>query len=529
MSTLKAQNDSLEVERLHELGQKEAYTNPKNSRLNFEKAVNIINDSILTKDANNNYFLLKKTAMLDRLSYYYRIETDYVSSLKAVQESIDIKETIGETNTLSKSYRLYGTVHKFYNKDSVKIFQSFKKAFELAKSEQNNKEIVSMLNAYSNYYSSNNRENETSRGYALQAYNLADSIGFQRGKSFALRELARYENEKEDYKEAITYSNEALEISTALNDLIAQEKAFKLLGYSYRKSKQLDKAIYYYKKSVEMITEMGMDRFLANRYLSVSNAYYDLKEFEDAFYYYRLYKRQQIKNMNVKSIQDFAELDAKYKYEKQKTIDSIQSVERQKISEAHLIQEASIRFWKYVALITGIFGILFTFIIIMLRRKREQVKLAKIKNQMLQKDIKYKQKDISDFALNISRNQKWREKLIVHIKKLKKSNALKSDTDFKALEKTVLDRDIIDNSAIDFQNKVDILNTAFYEKLQNEFPNLTKTEIKLCSLIRLNIDNNEIAILQNVAVESVYTSRFRLRKKLNLTSDDDLNVFLNKY
>ena len=307
------------------------------------------------------------------------------------------------------------------------------------------------------------------------------------------------------------------------------ERSYNNLGVAYRKLKQPEEAIKYHKKSLDLAIEMELDVVLANRYLAMSNSYGDLNQIEDAFAYYRGYKRQQIKNINVKNIKEFAFLDAKYTYERQKTIDSIQSVERQKTEVKHQLEQASTRFWKYTSVFIGVFGLLFGGIIIILRRKREQVQLGKLKNEMLQKEINYKQKDISDFALNISRNQKWKEQILVHIKKLKKINSLKSDTNFKALVKTVFDSDIIDKHTVEFQNKVDILNSAFYEKLQKEFPSLTKTEIKLCSFIRLNIDNNEIAILQNVAVESVYTSRFRLRKKLNLSSNEDLNVFLNKF
>ena len=88
-------------------------------------------------------------------------------------------------------------------------------------------------------------------------------------------------------------------------------------------------------------------------------------------------------------------------------------------------------------------------------------------------------------------------------KKIKKSDALKNNTSFKALEKAVLERESVERNMIELQNKEDVLNTAFYNKLHKEFPTLTKTEAKLCSFSRLDIDNNEIATLQNVALESV--------------------------
>jgi len=524
--SINAQKDSLEVERLLIEGEKISRIAPVTSKLHFEKALQIINDSILPKNKEDHYFLLKKALILDNLSYFYRLETNIVSSLKAIQESLKIKEDIGETTTLAKTYHLLGRVYR-YQKDSVKTIQYYTKALALAKTNGNSEEIVNILNGHGSFYNIYSALDKA-KVYIQKAYHYADSIDYKRGKATANYLFSANERRRKNYKNVIFYSNKDLEISTSINDKIGMERSYKELGNAYRKLKQPKKALSYYKKSLNLVTEMQFENRLANRYLSVSNAYYDLKKFEDAFYYYRFYKRQQIKDLNVKSIKEFAELDAKYDYEKRKTIDSIQLVERLKIEETLLIEKTSTRFWKITTTIIIAFSLIFTTILLLLRRKREQVRLGKFKNELLENEIKYKQKDISDFALNISRNRKWREELLSYIKKVKKSSAVKDDSHFKALEKAILDREIVDNHTIDFQNKVDILNTAFYEKLNEKYPTLTKSEVKLCSFIRLHIDNNEIATLQNVAIESVYRSRSRLRKKLNLTSEDDLDTFLSK-
>ncbi|WP_353778053.1 tetratricopeptide repeat protein [Winogradskyella sp. 3972H.M.0a.05] len=524
---LNAQNDSLEVEKLYKLGLENRRVKAQKAISSFEKAIGIINDSILSKDENNKYFLLKKALMLDELGYYYRKDTDYVPSLKAIQESLKIKEAIGETYTLPTTYRIYGRLHH-HNKDSIKAFQFYEKALASSKTYKNDKETVRVLNSFSGYYLTHNQL-EKSAAYNHEVLAYSDSINYDYGRSLAIFRLSNYERQKKNYKASIALTNQNIEICQRNNDRISLERCYKNLGYAYRKLGQPEKAVENYKKSLDLVIDIGLEGSIANRCLSLSNAYTDLGNHERAFAYYRGYKRQQIKDMNVKSIKEFAELEAKYTYERRKTIDSIQLVEQQKINEERLLQQASTRFWKITAIIVGIFGLIIAGIIFVSRRRKEQIQLGKLKNEMLQKEIDYKQKDISDFALNISRNRKWREELLNYIKKIKKSNSLKGDSNFKALEKAVLEREIVDSNMIDIQNKVDILNTAFYEKLREQFPTLTKTEAKLCSFIRLNIDNNEIALLQNVALESVYRSRSRLRKKLNLSPKDDLNSFLNQF
>ncbi len=521
-----SQKDSLEIERLFNLGDKNRRIYPKKVIENFEKAVKIIDDSILSINSNNRYFLLKKSIMLDLLSFQYRKNKEVTKALHAIQKSLEIKEKIDEKFTLPLTYRLLGRL--YLSKDSLKSIKNYNTAYSLAKKYKNDSEIVNILNQYAVFYYKY-RNLKKVEFYAAKAYDYADSIDFKRGKAYALSRKAKLARLKKNYKTALQYSLQDLKLSQTENNRIGIERSSNDLGSAYRKLKQPKKAMEYYKKSLNLLLDMEFEVLLANRYLGVSNCYSDLQQYKEAFTYYRAYKRQQIKDLNIKKYREFATLDAKYTYEKQKTIDSIQLVEYQKAKRKKELDEASAQFWKYAAILISFFGLLFSIAFFIIRKKKEQISIAKFKNKVLKNEISYKQKDISDFALNISRNQKWREELLNYIKKIKKSGTVSKDVNFKALEKAVLNRDIIDKNTIDFKNKVDTLNNAFYEKLHTEFPDLTKTEIKLCSLIRLNIDNNEIAVLQNIAIESVYRSRSRLRKKLNLSSDEDLNSFLKKF
>ena len=56
-----------------------------------------------------------------------------------------------------------------------------------------------------------------------------------------------------------------------------------------------------------------------------------------------------------------------------------------------------------------------------------------------------------------------------------------------------------------------------------------KNQLRLCSLIRLKMTSRNIAILQNITHASLNTSRYRLRKKLKLTEDDDLDNFVQNF
>ena len=65
----------------------------------------------------------------------------------------------------------------------------------------------------------------------------------------------------------------------------------------------------------------------------------------------------------------------------------------------------------------------------------------------------------------------------------------------------------------------------FYKKL-NKRANLSKTDIRLASYIKMNHSNNEIARISGISMRTVESQRYRLSKKLNITKDKDLNSFI---
>ena len=71
---------------------------------------------------------------------------------------------------------------------------------------------------------------------------------------------------------------------------------------------------------------------------------------------------------------------------------------------------------------------------------------------------------------------------------------------------------------------------SFYKTLIIRHPNLSKTELILCALVRLNLTSKEIAEYTFVQHKTVQTQKNRLRKKLGIPSDINLyNYFNNEF
>jgi tetratricopeptide (TPR) repeat protein len=70
------------------------------------------------------------------------------------------------------------------------------------------------------------------------------------------------------------------------------------------------------------------------------------------------------------------------------------------------------------------------------------------------------------------------------------------------------------------------LHPKFYEKLLALNPTLSKSEIQICAMIRLNLSTKDIARLINLNVSSIDTTRYHIRQKLKLDPKDNLTVHL---
>lgn len=66
----------------------------------------------------------------------------------------------------------------------------------------------------------------------------------------------------------------------------------------------------------------------------------------------------------------------------------------------------------------------------------------------------------------------------------------------------------------------------FKGKMLAKFPDLNQSELELCAYLRMNFDTKEIARYADISVRSVESRKYRIRKKFNISSSEDLNLFI---
>ena len=73
------------------------------------------------------------------------------------------------------------------------------------------------------------------------------------------------------------------------------------------------------------------------------------------------------------------------------------------------------------------------------------------------------------------------------------------------------------------------LSSSFSTNLKLKYDELTDNDLKLASMIAMDMSNKEIAISKNISQDSVKKNKYRLKKKLNLSQDFDLKEYLRSY
>lgn len=77
-----------------------------------------------------------------------------------------------------------------------------------------------------------------------------------------------------------------------------------------------------------------------------------------------------------------------------------------------------------------------------------------------------------------------------------------------------------------FDEWLDQSKRTFVRRLSVRFPTLTPTELKICSLLKLNMRTREIASLLHTSVRNIESHRYWIRKKLALPKAVNLSTYL---
>ncbi len=153
---------------------------------------------------------------------------------------------------------------------------------------------------------------------------------------------------------------------------------------------------------------------------------------------------------------------------------------------------------------------------------RTQLESQKLLERELQKSIVLKSQLITSHALQLIRKNNILETVKKELSIIKKSEKKDRDELIHKLVKTINYDIVNDDNWENFSHIFSQVHKDFITQLNNRYPTLTPSEIRLCSLLKLNLHSHEIATILGVSHDSLRIARYRLRKKLDLEKNDNL-------
>ena len=159
---------------------------------------------------------------------------------------------------------------------------------------------------------------------------------------------------------------------------------------------------------------------------------------------------------------------------------------------------------------------------------RQEREITSLKNDRLEADLVYKGKQLASASMMIINHSEFLKGLRTTIQSQILNGKINRTEGNNLLNQ--INNNITDEAEWDrFQENFDLIHENFFRRLKAEYPSLTPTDLKLCSLLRLNYTTKEIAEMLNLSVRGVETARYRLRKKLGLTETDNLVNFMIEF
>ena len=157
-----------------------------------------------------------------------------------------------------------------------------------------------------------------------------------------------------------------------------------------------------------------------------------------------------------------------------------------------------------------------------------QVELA---NRQLQEDrlvqeLEVKRKGLTSYTLHVIQKNQLLENLRDRLSFLVKEDKRDQKKQLQQLIQQINQNFNHDQYWDEFRETFEQVHQQFFDSLKRHSDDLTGNDLRLLSLIKLNLTSGDIATLLGISPDSLRVSRYRLKKKLNLGVEESLTAFV---
>lgn len=437
----------------------------------------------------------------------------YKECLEVHLNSLKLKEKIGDTEeSIAASYWNIGNIHgdienyeisnEYYNKAKV-IYEELKDIDALASIKVNM--AINLQNQFQ-FEKSKSLFLEVEPYYIEQNYNndlagIYDNLGWGYAQQDSL-DLAEY------------YYNKSLDISVQYGETSLIGLTLRHLGELYNKKGNYRKALQYMEDALQIAETTGTRKKMIGDLLEISKSYAGLGRFKKAYEYHIEYHKLHEEILNKENIERMNELEVQYQTEKKEKELIIKQNEIKLLDERKQKAENE-KLFLIISLI-GATALAITIIYGL----RQKMKRNKVEREKLDKDLGFKEKELTTHALHLAHKNEVLLDLKSQLEELKTDS--KNARQYQKIINNI-NLDINNDSTWEqFRSYFEDVHKDFNSKVMRYYPDLSNNDLRLMSLLKMNLSSKEIANILNISVEGVKKARYRLRKKLNLNTEESL-------
>ena len=444
-------------------------------------------------------------------------------AMETYNKAIALAEKVEDNVILPRLYNNLGIIN-LYIGNNDKALDLYSKALELFKVLGDTINIAgTTTNIGSIYIQLGNYE--IAKSYYLQGFDLFNSINLDEGEAHVLLKLGLLEIERNDYKQALLYLNQSLTIQNEIGITYSGIKSIFMsetlinIGIAHISLDQYEEAINNLSEGIE-IAEDGGDIGLISMAAKYISEYYKHKEdFQNAYEYYIVFNEYSDSISNESSVRKLTQLETQLEYD--------EKIFEKELENQKLVQQQQ-RTTLYTLLFVAILVLGLALLFVLLNLEKNKKKKAELARLNLEEKLEHTNKELATYVMYLLRKNEF----IISISEKLKQAKIEAKVENKQRIAELI-TELENNSKMfsweEFEVRFQQVYTSFYKTLNEKYPNLSQNEIRLCAFSKLNMTTKEIAAITYQSINSITVARYRLRKKLGISTDENLHSFFAEF
>ncbi|MBL7121141.1 MAG: hypothetical protein ISS12_04035 [Candidatus Marinimicrobia bacterium] len=161
--------------------------------------------------------------------------------------------------------------------------------------------------------------------------------------------------------------------------------------------------------------------------------------------------------------------------------------------------------------------------------KVEMEERSRVEQEKSEQQIDHLRRELLSKTLHLSEKQSIMDSLHDNLQSLTTEVPPESQGSIRKLMRFLKSHLTVKRGWEDFELWFTQVHSGFYEELRTSHPDLSESELKVCALLRLNLVTKDVAKVMNIQTASINIYRHRIRKKINLQSEENLTTYLAQF